>query len=476
MMIRVLIGLAVGVCMSVPHAAEEVRGETGENWESVLAVDYWSGELSAAGMTLALGLEFAQTPEGLRIFLDSPDQGVEGIPASDVGHEDSKLIISFASLAAELRVSFDNQSLSGAWVQAGQEVAITFSPAARAGPTERPQTPKPPYPYQEHQIRFPSANGDFELAGTLLVPDTPPSAAVVLVSGSGPQDRDESIAGHRPFLVLADHLARNGIGVLRYDDRGVGDSGGDHNTASLSDFIDDAASAVDALRSNPDIGEAVTGLIGHSEGAMIAPAVANRERLDFVVLLAAPGIPASELILLQQQRILEVGGAGPEPTMQSVETTRQLLRILANEPDDERAGQAIQALYERRIRETASVEMTGEQVRQAAGEAIRRSVNPWFRELLSFDPLAEPARIQARVLALYGGLDLQVPPGQNAAPLRDALGHLPASNFAVETIPGLNHLFQPAQTGHPAEYSAIETTISPLVLERISGWIRSITQ
>ena len=307
------------------------------------------------------------------------------------------------------------------------------------------------------------------------MPDKPPAAAVVLVSGSGPQDRDESIAGHRPFLVLADHLARNGIAVLRYDDRGVGDSGGNHGTASLSDFIDDAASAVNALRSSPGVGQAMTGMIGHSEGALIAPAVANRERLDFVVLLAAPGIPAAELIPLQQQRIMEAGGAGPEPTMQSVETTRQLLHILENEPNDDHAHQAIRALFERRILETVTVEMTGEQIRQAADEAIRRTLNPWFRELLSFDPLAEPERIQARVLALYGGLDLQVPPDRNAAPLREALSHLPPSNFAVETIPGLNHLFQPAGNGHPAEYSTIETTISPVALTRISEWVRAIT-
>jgi len=476
MIMRILMLVAFVLCMPGPPAAAEVRTGLNEDWESSLAGTYWNGELSAAGMTLTLGLEFEQLPEQLRIFLDSPDQGVEGIPATDARQDNKVLILSFASLAAELRLSIENQSLSGVWVQAGQEVPITFSPAERAGPPERPQTPKPPFPYQEHLIRFPSANGDFDLAGTLLVPDDPPAAAVVLVSGSGPQDRDESIAGHRPFLVLADHLARNGIAVLRYDDRGVGESGGNHSTANLSDFIDDAASAVNALRANQDIGNAVTGMIGHSEGALIAPAVANREQLDLVVLLAAPGIPATELIPLQQQRILEAGGVDPEAVMQSVETTRHLLSILENEPNDDRASQAIRTLFERRILETATVKMTDEQIRQAADEAIRRSVNPWFREMLSFDPVAEPERIQARVLALYGGLDLQVPPDRNAAPLRNALSHLPTSYFVVEMIPGLNHLFQPAGNGHPAEYATIETTMSPVVLTRISEWIRAIDQ
>jgi len=436
---------------------------------------YWRGELQTPGAALALGLEFTQPGVPLRVFLDSPDQGVEGIPATDLSHQDGRLTIQFASLAAELRLTLGSETLPGTWIQAGQEMPIEFARAGRPEPPARPQTPEPPFPYDAQTIRFPSMTGDFELAGTLLVPDTAPAAAVVLVTGSGPQDRDESIAGHRPFLVLADSLARRGIAVLRYDDRGVGESGGDHGTASLSDFTDDAAAAVKALRANLGAREIAIGMIGHSEGGMIAPGVANREQLDFVVLLAAPGILVSELLPLQQRLILEAGNADADSTAQSIETTRQLLRIIEDEPDDAQARRKIRSLFARRTGETNNPEMSAEQIEQAADAAIRRTVNPWFRELITVDPLAEMRRIQGRVLALYGQLDLQVPPGRNAEPVRQALGHLPSSAFSVETLPGLNHLFQPAQTGHPSEYAQIETTISPDALKRIGDWIDSAT-
>jgi len=443
----------------------------GSIWARVAG--YWRGQLKIPGTALALGLEFTQPGEPLQIFLDSPDQGVEGIPASDLKHHDGRLSISFASLAAELRLVLGSEALRGVWIQSGQEMPIEFARSERPEPPARPQTPAPPFPYDAHTIRFPSMSGDFELAGTLLVPETAPAAAVVLVTGSGPQDRDESIAGHRPFLVLADSLARRGIAVLRYDDRGVGESGGDHGTANLSDFTDDAAAAVKALRANLGAREIAIGMIGHSEGGMIAPGVANREQLDFVVLLAAPGIPVSELLPLQQRLILEAGNADADSTAQSVETTRQLLRIIVNQPDDAQAREKIRALFARRIGETDSLEMNAEQIEQAADAAIRRMINPWFRELVTVDPLAEIRRIRGRVLALYGELDLQVPPGSNAAPVRQALGHLQPTAFSVETLPGLNHLFQPAKTGHPSEYAQIETTISPVALQRIGDWINS---
>lgn len=441
----------------------------GSIWARVAG--YWRGELKAPGATLAIGLEFTQPGEPLQIFLDSPDQGVEGIPATDLSHHDGRLTILFASLAAEIRLTLESETLPAVWVQAGQEMPIEFARAGRPEPRARPQTPEPPFPYNADTIRFPSMTGDFELAGTLLVPETAPAAAVVLVTGSGPQDRDESIAGHRPFLVLADSLARRGVAVLRYDDRGVGESGGDHGTASLSDFADDAAAAVKALRANLGAREIAIGMLGHSEGGMIAPGVANREQLDFVVLLAAPGIPVSELLPLQQRLILEAGNAGADSTAQSVETTRLLLRIIEDEPDDAQAREKIRALFARRIGETDGPEMTAEQIEQAADAAVRRTINPWFRELISVDPLAELRRIQGRVLALYGELDLQVPPSRNAVPVQRALEHLPPSAYHVETISGLNHLFQPAKTGHPSEYAQIETTISPIALKRISDWI-----
>ena len=454
------------------------QGSTGDStgltldrsvWAQVAG--YWRGELKTPGMALTLGLEFTQPGEPLRVFLDSPDQGVEGIPATDLSYHEGRLTILFESLAAELRLTLESESLPGVWIQAGREMPIEFSRAGRPEPPARPQTPEPPFPYDVHAVRFPSMTGDFELAGTLLVPEITPGAAVVLVTGSGPQDRDESIAGHRPFQVLADSLARKGIAVLRYDDRGVGESGGDHGTASLSDFIDDAAAAVRALRANLGIREIAIGMIGHSEGGMIAPSVANREQLDFIVLLAAPGIPISDLLPLQQRLILEAGKADTDSIVQSIDTTRELLRIIEDEPDDAEARRKIRALFARRIRETVGPEMNAEQIDLAADEAIQKTINPWFRELITVDPLAEMRRIQARVLALYGELDLQVPPSRNAAPVRQALSHLPPSSFSVETLPGLNHLFQPAQSGHPSEYAQIETTISTIALQRIGDWI-----
>jgi pimeloyl-ACP methyl ester carboxylesterase len=317
------------------------------------------------------------------------------------------------------------------------------------------------------------------IGGTLTLPVGPgPFPAVLLISGSGQQDRDEAIAGHRPFLVLADRLTRLGIAVLRTDDRGVGKTGGDPRTATTEDFAADAAAAISYLRTRPDIDSARIGLIGHSEGGIIAPLVAVRTgRVALLVLLAGPAVTGEELLLAQSEALARASGVPETQITENRRLNETIYRLVKSESDTAVLIRRARAV----LREAIEKMSPGEQESLGDPEvmiesSLRPIVFPWFRWFLTHDPRPSLATVRCPMLALFGEKDLQVPPKQNLSALEEAVRLSGNPDVVAKVIPGVNHLFQTAGTGLPAEYATIEETISPAVLDTIGDWVVRTTR
>jgi pimeloyl-ACP methyl ester carboxylesterase len=291
---------------------------------------------------------------------------------------------------------------------------------------------------------------------------------VLLISGSGAQDRDETVVGHKPFLVLADHLTRAGLAVLRVDDRGVGGSTGDRATATTEDYAEDVLAGVTFLKGRPEIDSRRIGLIGHSEGGIIAPMAATRSGdVAFVVLLAGTGVPGAEVMLRQVELISRAHGLSADVVERAIEAQRDLFHLLSVDAGDREVGAKVREL----IRIQLGPDAPEETVEEAVAQHLEMVRLPWFRFFLDYDPRPALREVDVPVLALCGGKDLQVEPEQNLTEIFMALAEGGNDRFAIEELPGLNHMFQRAETGSPMEYYEIEETINPAALDAVSGWI-----
>jgi hypothetical protein len=443
-------------------------------------VGTWGGTLQAGATLLRLSLTVARdSAGGLTGHLVSLDQGDARV-AGSVSVAGDTLRVSMPAIGAEYAGALRGDTLTGIFRQGAGALPLQMARAGASGAGSagastgrafaRPQEPKPPFPYRTREVTFESVPG-VRLAGTLTLPNGPgPFPAAVLISGSGAQDRDEALFGHKPFHVLADHLARRGIATLRYDDRGVAKSTGDFAGSTSADFANDAEAAVRFLRGAPDIARDRVGVIGHSEGGIIGPAVAARSRdVAFVVMLAGPGVPGDSLLILQSRALLGAAGAAPEGIERAAAANRRIYTAVIVGTDS--------ADIERRIRE-AEAEFVAKlpAAEQAAADSAlvqgrAGMMAPWVRHFLAYDPRPALQQVAAPVLALNGTLDLQVPHRENLAGIAEALAAGGNRDYEVDSLPGLNHLFQTARTGAVSEYATIQETMSPLALERISGWI-----
>jgi uncharacterized protein len=439
---------AAGLMVSVAHA-QNAAGD-------------WHGALKVGASELRLGLTITAGPEGAMTGqLISPDQGGPPIPISEVRGGDGKLSFTAPAVRGRFDGIWDaaRQAWVGSWSQgATLPLTLTRGPVAIRA---RPQTPAKPYPYREEEVVFDSAPG-VRLAGTLTLPiGKGPFPAVALITGSGAQDRNETLAGHQPFLVLADHLTRRGVAVLRSDDRGVGRSTGNFATATSSDFAIDAEAAASYLRGRPDIAAGAVGLLGHSEGGMIAPMVAAKDpKVAFIVLLAAPAAPTRELMKAQRQAVMTVMGASPEV----IARAQTLMTKIDDAVLQAKSPAAARTEVARLLSEA------GGNLPPVAG-AMQASMigTAWYREFIAYDPRPNLAKIRVPVLALNGDKDLQVIASQNLPALKAALRD--NRDVTIVELPSLNHLFQTAATGSPQEYGRLEETISPTVLDTIASWI-----
>lgn len=423
----------------------------------------WTGTLNSGILNRRISIRFDKNGSGK---LDSPDQHIADVPVTGAKVEIFRVTFRVDSAHASFSgvVMSDGNRLEGEWYE-GIPLPFTLLREGVTPKIRRPQTPQPPFPYTEQSVKYPSFARNVFLDGTLTIPEgSGPFPGVVLVSGSGPQDRDESILGHRPFWVIADYLARRGVVVLRADDRGTGKSTGRFNGSTTRDFADDAAGAVRFLRSREFVGR--IGMIGHSEGGLVAPMVASDPALgakdvDFLILLAAPGVPGDQIIIEQEMLISRSMGLSETLIEKNRSREEKILSIARSETDP--------AIARSRMRATLG-EFAASTI-DLLDSRLDEAITPWFRFLINYDPGPALRALKQPVLALNGALDVQVPPTQNLPAITWELEAGANKDYEVVKLAGLNHFFQTATTGAPSEYGEIEETIAPSVLNLMSEWI-----
>ncbi len=434
----------------------------------------WHASLAAPTGAVVLVLHLETVDGGdLRGSLDSPSRGVEGIVLSNLLLDGDILRFDVPAVAGQFEgtVAPGAQRIEGRWKQPMGAADLVWHRGA--APTDllpqRPQTPTPPFPYSVEEIAIDSASG-IRLACTAnLPPADGPMPGVVLLTVAGENDRDQSFAGHHFFAVIADHLARHGVASLRCDDRGVGGSTGSLYETTYAALAQDALAMRDRLASLPSVDAARVGFAGNSEGAAIGPmaAVAD-DRTAFVVLLAGPGLLGREAILGQTLRLAAMSGYNDAQKDALREQADAFFAVLDTVEDDDDAMAQLAALEE-----AATVEPPRAALLAGGDPEARRRlfVSPWYRSSAQHDAAAVLRQLRIPVLALTGSLDPVLPADQNLPPILEALIAAPTDDVTVEVLPGVNHLLQPAETGHPAEYARIDTTVAPAVLRRLSDWI-----
>ena len=390
-------------------------------------VGSWSGKLDVGVMSLTLELHLEQAAGYVAVTLDSPDQGARGIPALKEYLTDDSIAIRVEQIGMTYRARLKDDKLDGTFSQNGISIPLVLT---RGVPeVKRPQHPQPPFPYEMEEVTFRNEADGATLAGTLTYPvgynkqSNAKPVAILLVTGSGQQNRDEEVFSHKPFLVIADYLARQGIATLRYDDRDTGASvGGEVKNATTADFMRDAAAGLDFLRQQKKFSK--VGLLGHSEGGSIAFLLGARKKTDFIVTLAAPGVKGDTLLVAQSNRILTLSG---QSAVMTVEKYRQ----------------------QQTVQDT-----------------------PWLKWFIDYDPSADIRQTRCPVFALNGASDCQVIASQNLTAIRQLLP--PSEKNLIKEYPSLNHLFQHCKTGLVTEYGQIDETIAPEVLQDIAQWIQSL--
>jgi uncharacterized protein len=436
----------------------------------------WQGQLKAGALEIRIVFKIASQGDGsLRATLDSPDQGAKGIPFDAVAREADNVTLEVKRLDGKFKgkLSADGRRLKGTWNQGPSALPLELAKVEKESESARPQEPKRPYPYKDEEVGYENSAAGVKLAGTLTLPNTlEPAPAVLLITGSGSQDRDESLLGHKPFLVIADYLTRRGIAVLRVDDRGVGGSTGDPSASTTEDLTGDVMAGVAYLKSRREINPRRIGLIGHSEGGIIAPLAASRSSdVAFIVLLAGTGVTGEEIIYHQGELIANVLGADAKAIATDRAAQQRLFAIVKQEPDLEKARQQVQAALVDVTTKAAGPDTAKETIEARSAAQAKAIVSPWFRFFLLYDPMPALAKVRCPVLAINGEKDLQVDPKQNLPPIERALRDGGNTDRTVKELPGLNHLFQHCSTGSPAEYGKIEETFSPEALELIGNWL-----
>ena len=437
-------------------------------------VGQWNGVLQLPGADLHVVFNVSQNEQGAYIAtMDSPDQGVNGIPVTKTTFVDKVITFELTPMKITYTGTIEKEEIFGTFIQGGHEFSLNLDRNQVAKiELNRPQEPKAPFPYNSEEVKFKNSVDDVTLAGTLTLPKGKGKfPVVVLITGSGPQDRNEEIMGHKPFLVIADYLTRNGIAVLRYDDRGIAESTGKFDDANSEDFSNDVEAAVEYLKTRKDIHKSQIGLIGHSEGGLIAPMVAIRNKdVAYLVLLAGTGVKGSEILLSQQKAIFKESGLTDEEATQRISTTAVLFNIISTSESnhlDRDLNDYIEKLVALQGGETQDMS-----TREYIEMQLQEISTPWMCYFIKHDPAPVLSKVKVPVLALNGGKDIQVQPKLNLPAIQKALAAGGNKKVTIKEYPNLNHLFQEATTGFPDEYFKIEQTFSPEVLKDMSDWIK----
>ncbi len=454
----------VVVGLSISHAEDRVAG-------------HWEGKIHTPIQPLVIKVDLSIKDNNWSGTIDIPTQGAKGLPLSNIHivETNNKISVKFVIRGVPGNPTFDGHLndgiISGKFIQGGATFDFQLSRETIVTP-KRPQEPKPPFPYKIEEVAF--KNGTVNLAGTLTLPKGDgPFPAALLISGSGLQDRDQTLFGHKPFWVIADHLTRAGIAVLRVDDPGIGKSTPHPKPPTTADFATDVEAGVDFLKKDDRIN--YVGLIGHSEGGAIAAIVASRSNdINFIVLMAAPGVLGAELLRKQNERIFDAVGIAGEHKRTLLMLLDQLFITLASDLADDDLRQQVAEIVRKQF-ETNGIP-TDQQDETQVQAAVEQVLNPWMRYFLAFNPQSALKKVKVPVLALNGELDVQVDVEQNLTAIATALEQGGNPNVTIHQLPKHNHLFQRATTGLVNEYAVIEETISPEVLNLIRDWVLSVTQ
>lgn len=467
----VLLVMVLAFTLVSKAQADQVKSEKSATSENIIGD--WFGILNANGIQLKLVFHIVASDHGFSSTMDSPDQSAFGIAVTKTEFENAEISLEIASLKVSYKGKLENDSsIVGIFTQMGHSFDLSLKKSSGENIItpkvvyNRPQEPVKPYPYITEDLTFENKEAQINLAGSLTLPSEGEKfPAVILVSGSGPQNRDEELLGHKPFLVLSDYLTRNGIAVLRYDDRGIAKSEGDFATATTYDFAKDVEAAFEYLKTRPEIDAKQIGIIGHSEGGLIAQMVASEHSdLGFIVSMAGPGMRGDQLMLLQKKKIetqMNVPAIAVESNQKIFGKAYEL--IVTSESNDDELKEQLAAHFKTEYRNA----MKEEQVQSM----VAQFTTPWFYESLKLDPSTYLSKIKTPVLALNGTKDIQVPYEENLEIIKEQLDKAENSNYTIKSFKGLNHLFQACETGALDEYKKIEQTLSPKVLKYMSKWI-----
>ncbi len=434
----------------------------------------WHGELDVQGNKLRITFHVTETNGTYQTTMDSPDQKAFAIPTDKTIVKEDSIFISMKSMGANYKGVLKGTEIQGVFKQAGMNLKLHLSKREikATKPKVRPQDPKKPYNYISEEVSFVNKQANnIKLAGTLTLPKgikNPP--VVILISGSGPQNRNEEILNHRPFLVLADYLTTNGIAVLRYDDRGVAKSEGVFKDATSADFATDVKAAVAFLQTRTDIDTKKIGLIGHSEGGFIAPMVAAKNKdIAFIVSLAGPGVDGAKVLLSQSKKALELSDVSQEHIDANEKMSIHIYSLIKTEKDITILKEKITS-YLQEVRKKGPKSITESLTDNAIKQQVNTITAPWFAYFIKTDPTQFLNKVTCPVLALNGEKDFQVLPELNLNGIKKALVN--SKDVTTIELPNLNHLFQTCKTGAFDEYATIEETFSPEAMQIIRDWIK----
>jgi pimeloyl-ACP methyl ester carboxylesterase len=423
----------------------------------------WYGVLNIQGMELKIAFHLSTDGNEYSATMDSPDQQAYGIPATSALYSNSIVKICIDGAMIEYSGVYTGDKLMGTFKQGRASFSLNLSRRSFEV-QKRPQEPIKPYPYTSEEIYFANTQDSIVLAGTLSLPASGQiKAAVVMISGSGIQNRDSEIMGHKPFLVISDYLVRRGIAVLRFDDRGAGNSGGNPALSTTKDYARDVKAALNYLKGREELWGVKLGMIGHSEGGIIAPIVASEgDCAQFMVLLAAPAVCGSEIIIKQQRLIASASGVSGSELDSYEKISRELFDLTKNNIQSDNLLDIVSSFMKKNAPEESDSNIKAQ---------ARSIVNPWMLEFLFYDPLPALKKSVIPALALNGEMDLQVSP-DNLNIISEAYGN--KDSITIMKVDGVNHLFQSSATGLPSEYSKIEETFSEKVLKIIAEWIHAL--
>lgn len=439
----------------------------------------WQGTLKVQAIELRIVFHVTADSNGaFKSTMDSPDQGAKGIVVNSTTINNDSVTFGIDIINGKYEGTWQpgDSLITGTWKQGGASFPLDLHRVEEVQEVRHSQEPKPPFPYDAENVSFENKSAGITLAGTFTKPKTGDRfTTVLLITGSGPQNRDEELLGHKPFLVLADYLTRRGIAVLRVDDRGVGQSTGVFGTATTVDLARDVQAGIDYLKSRKDVDTKKIGLIGHSEGGIIAPMVAaNSNDVAFIVLMAGTSLTGEKILYMQDSLISLVMGQPLKEVEKDLSEKRALFSLLKEEQDTTKLRQELRSMIAETMAGDSS--LTEERKEAVINATLTQTMSPWFRFFLTYDPMPALEKVTCPVLALNGSKDLQVPAQENLAGMENAFTKSGNTRAVTKLLPGLNHLFQKADTGSPTEYARIEETINSEALKTIGDWIEEVTK